>query len=89
MSIIYIESEKDLEKIIPDTNLVLGLFDGIHIGHYQLISAARYMSKGLLSVISFDRSLKSNDKQVILSLDDKINKFIELGVDNVYIFFLL
>lgn len=86
MSIIYIESEKDLEKIIPDTNLVLGLFDGIHIGHYQLISAARYMSKGSLSVISFDRSLKSNDNQVILSLDDKINKFIELGADNVYIF---
>ncbi|HBS10893.1 MAG TPA: bifunctional riboflavin kinase/FAD synthetase, partial [Firmicutes bacterium] len=43
MSVIYINSSKDLDKIVPNTNLVLGLFDGVHIGHYQLISASRYM----------------------------------------------
>lgn len=86
MSVIYINSSKDLDKIVPNTNLVLGLFDGVHIGHYQLISASRYMSKGLLSLITFDRSLKSNDQEILLSLKDKIDVFTKIGVDNIYIF---
>ncbi len=86
MGVIYLKSINDLKEVVPGTNLVLGLFDGVHIGHFQLINAARYMTKGSLSILTFDVSLKSNDRQVLLSLDDKVRKFLEMGVDYVYVF---
>ncbi len=85
MDAIYLKGFDDLEKITPNTNLVLGLFDGVHIGHYQLISFSRYITKEPLSVITFDVSLKSNDKEVLLDIEDKLDIFERLGVDYTYI----
>lgn len=86
MSVIYLKDFIDLKDITPGSSLVLGNFDGVHIGHYQLISFARYSTKGRLAIVTFDSSLKNDDKHVLLSFDDKIKKFNELGVDDVYVF---
>ena len=86
MSVIYLKDFIDLKDITPGSSLVLGNFDGVHIGHYQLISFARYSTKGRLAIVTFDSSLKNDDRHVLLSFDDKIKKFNELGVDDVYVF---
>ena len=86
MKVIYIKSFEDLKLIEPNINIVLGLFDGLHVGHCQLISTARYLSKGKLAVLSFDGNLKVNDKQVLMAMDDKLEGFERLGADYAYIF---
>lgn len=76
-----------------DTVLTLGTFDGIHLGHQQIISAviekAKH-SKMRSFVITFDphpRKVLSKDDKVYLlsSLDEKIEVFDKLGVENLFI----
>lgn len=85
MEVVFLEELNNLEKVSKNVNLVLGLFDGLHVGHVQLIRTARYFSNGKLAVITFDTILKSNDHSVLLTLEDKIKGFEDLEVDEVYI----
>lgn len=85
MEVVFLEELNNLENVSKNINLVLGLFDGLHVGHVQLIRTARYFSNGKLAVITFDKTLKSNDHTVLLSLEDKIKGFEDLEVDEVYI----
>ncbi len=76
-----------------DTVLTLGTFDGIHLGHQQIINAviekAKHGKKRSF-VITFDphpRKVLSKDDKVYLlsSLDEKIEMFDKLGVENLFI----
>ncbi len=84
MKIIKISSYKDLEPIDEKFNLILGNFDGIHIGHSQLINFARMNSKNKLGIFTFSKSLK-REGDYLTSLEDKIEYFENLGIDFVIV----
>lgn len=69
-------------------NLVLGYFDGVHIGHQEMIKKA--VASGETGVMTFDVSPsftlgKSVKYSYITSLYDKANILEELGVKYLYI----
>lgn len=90
MQIIRNLSDVEFNK---NTVLTLGTFDGIHLGHQQIISsvADKAKQKGLRSfVITFDphpRKVLSKDEKVYLlsSLEEKIEIFSKLGVENLLV----
>lgn len=69
--------------------LVLGFFDGIHLGHREVISSAVDYARdieGTAILITFlDSPLKyfNNSAEYIFSREDSVNKIKELGVDEV------
>lgn len=72
----------------PNINLVLGYFDGVHIGHQEMIKKA--VESGDTGVMTFDQSpnvaLGQDVKySYITSLFDKANIFESLGVKYLYI----
>ena len=71
----------------PDITLCLGYFDGVHIGHLDLINKA--LESGNAAVMTFDISpsftLKKNPSDNMLtSLFDKANILKSLGVKYMY-----
>lgn len=76
-----------------NTVLTLGTFDGIHLGHQQIISSVveKANQNGMRSfVITFDphpRKVLSKDEKVYLlsSLNEKIEIFDSLGVENLFV----
>ncbi len=86
---------KKLSDVTYDKNsvLTLGTFDGIHLGHQQIISAVveKSKQKHLRNfVLTFDphprKVLSKNDKVYLLSsIDEKIEIFEKLGVENLFI----
>lgn len=76
-----------------NTVLTLGTFDGIHLGHQQIISSVveKANQNGMRSfVITFDphpRKVLSKDEKVYLlsSLNEKIEIFSKLGVENLFV----
>lgn len=76
-----------------NTVLTLGTFDGIHLGHQQIISSVveKANQAGMRSfVITFDphpRKVLSKDEKVYLlsSLKEKIEIFNSLGVENLFV----
>ncbi|MCJ7552795.1 MAG: riboflavin biosynthesis protein RibF, partial [Ignavibacteriaceae bacterium] len=76
-----------------NTVLTLGTFDGIHLGHQQIISAVVDKAKqdGIRSfVLTFDphpRKVLSKDDKVYLlsSLDEKVKIFEALGVEDLFV----
>ena len=91
---IPIKTEKDIATPGP-TVLVLGYFDGIHLGHQKLFSiAGEIAAKKRLSVslITFHESPKLTLKAYspenllhILNADDRERKFKRAGVENLYL----
>lgn len=65
------------------TRVVIGKFDGIHLGHQKLISEITGRNDGIKSVVfTFKRSsayLQNSER--ILSDEERYNKFKALGVD--------
>jgi riboflavin kinase/FMN adenylyltransferase len=84
MEVEYIKDYKHIDYNIDKLSLVLGYFDGLHIGHEQLINFAKFNSKGPVGVITFDRPLKSIEG-CLTSLDQKIDLLKELKVDYVFV----
>lgn len=83
MEVIYLKNFDEVNEV-PKLSLVLGNFDGVHIGHAQLINYARNNSNGNLGVFTFDKPLKTIEG-CLTSLDDRIQIFKQLGVDYVFI----
>lgn len=70
--------------------LLLGTFDGVHIGHQKLILEARKKTEGDVGVLLFSanpadyfESRKSHS--VLTSLEDKMRLFASFGVDVAYV----
>ena len=85
MEVIYLKNVEDINLEIKNLSLVLGYFDGVHIGHSQLISFAKSNCEdGYLGVLTFDKPLKSIEG-ALTDLDTKIELMDELGVDYLFI----
>jgi len=80
-------------KYDKNTVLTLGTFDGIHLGHQQIISAVVEKAKKNKMrnfVLTFDphpRKVLSKDDKVYLlsSLEEKVEIFTKLGVENIFV----
>lgn len=85
MKIIYLRNFRDCKMAIKNLSLVLGYFDGVHIGHSGLISFAKSNSApNCLGVLTFDRALKSIEG-CITSNKLKEDILEELGVDYLFV----
>ena len=88
MRFINLKTETEVTEINQPTVLCLGNFDGVHIGHRQLVDAViekhRILSKNNSSILSgawfFDSTFYKNAYE-IYSLEEKLNVFKSLGLD--------
>lgn len=88
MEIIDIDIRENNIKENPEINLVLGFFDGVHIGHQEMIKRA--VSSGPTAIMTFDVSPsiflgKSVKYSNITSLFDKATILEDLGVKYLYV----
>lgn len=72
------------------TTLILGNFDGVHLGHRSLVLEARKISEGDVAVLLFDQApaqffTSGKSASVLTSLEDKEVQFGLLGVDRAYV----
>lgn len=69
--------------------LLLGTFDGLHRGHYELVKEAKIKGEGDLGVVFFDKNpasiLRHKSEKVLTSTDDKIRLFSSFGFDAVFL----
>ena len=70
--------------------LLLGTFDGIHLGHQQLILEGKKRTEGDLGVLLFsanpaDYFDNGKSHSVLTSLEDKLRLFASFGLDVAYI----
>ena len=75
---------------IKNSAIALGYFDGVHVGHRELISllVREAKAKGLTSyVLTFADDLAKTKKtqSIIYNLEEKIEIFASLGVDGVIV----
>lgn len=69
------------------TCVALGMFDGVHMGHRRIITAAKNKSTelGILSsVLLFSKSPRN--APMLLSLEDRIREIAKLGIDVIYVY---
>ena len=88
MKIIEIDVRNLNVESHPGINLCLGYFDGLHLGHLDLINKA--VSEGDTGVMTFDLSpnfvlKKMPNEQLLTSLYDKSNILKVIGVKYLYI----
>ena len=90
MKVVHIYYQNISAKV-DNLSLILGYFDGVHLGHQYLIKEARKYAKHPLAILTFDKPVsslinngKSND--LITSLDDRFKMISKLGVDYYYLF---
>lgn len=83
MEVIYFEKIEDIKKV-DNLSLVLGNFDGVHVGHAQLFNFAILNKKGKVGVLTFDKPIK-NKEGCLTSLNDKIEIFEKMGLDYAFI----
>lgn len=65
------------------TVLCLGFFDGLHLGHKELINEAKKHALNV-GLLTFSSSFKKNDK-CLTTLEDKISLLEKEGIDSLYI----
>ena len=76
---------------VDDLSLILGYFDGVHLGHQELIKRARKYAKHPLAILTFDKPVASfinngKNSEVLTSLDDRFRIISKFGVDYYYLF---
>lgn len=79
---VILDGEKEIEYE-GMTRVVIGKFDGIHLGHQKLISEITGRQDGIKSVVfTFKRSSQYlGNSERILSEEERHRKFESLGVD--------
>lgn len=86
---------KDLAEIKRDQNSVvtLGTFDGLHLGHQQIVQTVIRKSKligGGSYLLTFDPHPRKvipgrNDIKLLSTLDEKISVLEQLGLENLFV----
>ena len=74
----------------PDITMCLGYFDGVHLGHQELIKYARKYAKHILGLLTFSKPISTfvdngKNKEVLTSLDDRFKIISKLGVDYYFV----
>ncbi|WP_200965958.1 bifunctional riboflavin kinase/FAD synthetase [Insulibacter thermoxylanivorax] len=84
----------ELHSVPPDGQVIaIGDFDGVHLGHREVISRAIERARSLgvpAAIMTFDphpREVlgKAQYSRILTPIDEKMRLFAELGVDQVYI----
>lgn len=88
MKIIDIDASNIILDEVKDLNLCLGFFDGIHLGHQEIIKKA--VSAGVTGVMTFDvpphfATGKNLFNSCLMSLYDKSNLLNKMGVEYLYV----
>lgn len=66
--------------------VILGNFDGVHIGHQNLIKEAiKYANSHNLESVVYTFSTLPSNKKYLMTVDEKISAIKDLGVDRVYV----
>ncbi len=86
---------KDLQEIKRDQNSVitLGTFDGLHLGHQQIVDTVVQKSRrsaGRSFLITFDPHPRKiipgrNDVKILSTLDEKVVILEQLGMENLFV----
>lgn len=84
MEVKYIKDLKSFDFTIKNLSLVLGYFDGLHIGHMHLINYAKMNSSGPVGVVTLDEPLKPVEGQ-ITTLEEKISLLNKLKIDYLFV----
>lgn len=85
MKIVRINNESTI-NILEETSICLGYFDGLHRGHSKLIERAKQSKyKTSLLTIELKNNLSIKRKQVITTIEDKIEILSSLKVDYLFI----
>ncbi len=76
--------------IIPDRlTLLLGSFDGLHLGHYELVKEAKKKASGDIGALLFSDNIASflghKSAKSLTSLEDKKRLFASYGFDYLFI----
>jgi len=92
MKVIHLNNIDSAKKFVNSTVLALGFFDGVHLGHQQLIMKAKEISmrKNLkLAVMTFyphpTEILQGGKFNYLMTLEEKEEKMRQLGVDYLYV----
>ena len=89
MKTILLDYKKPTERF-DSLSLCLGYFDGVHIGHQELIKYARKYAKHILGLLTFSKPISTivdngKNKEVLTSLDDRFKIISKLGVDYYFV----
>ena len=75
-----------LTKLKQDSSLVLGTFDGVHTGHRYLVKEAFKLNPHVTILLIYTNKKITKDHQtsgVLTTLDDRVNLFHKLHVEEV------
>lgn len=78
----------NIEALPLNTALLIGTFDGVHIGHKFLIEKAKLLSDkvAVLIIYSNKKITKTHQKSgVLMTLDDRVKVFKNSGADSIYL----
>ena len=80
----------NVRKMHREKAMLLGYFDGVHLGHKKLIETAVKESDIPLGILTFDKPISSlidngKSNEVLTSLDDRFKIISKLGVDYYYV----
>lgn len=85
MKVIYFSINDEI-KVDDETAVCLGYFDGLHLGHYQLIKKALTSSyHSALLTFEFNDSMNFKNKHHITSLKDKENLLRVMGLEYLFV----
>lgn len=88
MDVIYLDKQTPTKE--KNLTLLLGNFDGVHLGHQELIFEAKVRGEGKIGVLLFSENPSKfipNGKSVheLTPLDKKLSLFSSYGVDIAYV----
>lgn len=97
MNIVHLSYPLELNKLanLPGHQvLAVGYFDGVHLGHQELIRRAQYIAQKEqlpISIMTFDphpREVLGHiaNPQYLTPLEEKLDLFAQMGVDYTFIF---
>ena len=89
MKTILLDYKKPTERF-DSLSLCLGYFDGVPLGHQELIKYARKYAKHILVLLTFSKPISTfvdngKNKEVLTSLDDRFKIISKLGVDYYFV----
>ena len=87
---LYRFDSKSMPKNDKPISIILGYFDGIHLGHQFLIEKAKNDAKFETVLMTFSKPIQSilnkdNPPDVLTSLDDRFRIVSKLGIDAFYV----